>query len=109
MGGDWHMPTPNQIKELIVNTISIWATSDDGVNGVIFASKKNALKSIFIPAVGVVWDGFDCFRGSGGNVWSSMLDTNFVLSGQFLHFNSERAFMGYYGRFYGLSIRGVIG
>ena len=32
MGGDWHMPEPYQIKELIDNTISEW-TKQYGING----------------------------------------------------------------------------
>ena len=32
MGGDWHMPTPQQIQELLNNTTTAW-TTQDGVNG----------------------------------------------------------------------------
>ena len=49
MGGDWHIPSPKQIKELTNNTINAWTTLDDGVSGRIFISKKDMTKSIFIP------------------------------------------------------------
>ena len=46
MGGDWHMPTPQQISELLNNTTNTW-TSQNGVNGRLFKSKKDDSKSIF--------------------------------------------------------------
>ena len=41
MGGDWHIPTPGQIKELIntANTTNTW-TTQDGVNGRLLTSKS---------------------------------------------------------------------
>ena len=108
MGGGWHMPAPYQIRELIDNTTSKWAILD-GVNGRFFTSKKDKSKSIFIPATGMVWDGSLYFSGIDGFVWSSMIDTNFVLSGQFLYFDKGRTFTSYHTRSYGLSVRGVIG
>lgn len=48
MGGDWHIPSTNQIQELFNNTIRKW-TSIKNVLGVIFISKKDKSKSIFIP------------------------------------------------------------
>lgn len=109
MGGSWHMPTPEQCQELIDNTTSEW-TTQDGVNGRLFTSKKDSSKSIFIPAAGLAWDGSVCIRGDDGSVWSSMLSANFVRSGQNLDFYSDDAslFSKYY-RSNGFSVRGVIG
>lgn len=56
MGGGWHMPTPEQFKELVDNTIGIFFNYR-GVNGRIFISKKDTSKYIFIPAAGVSLDG----------------------------------------------------
>ena len=108
MGGDWHMPTPEQIQELIDNTTTTW-TTQDGVNGRLFTSKKDPSKSIFIPAAGDAWDG--SVRGSRdfGNVWSSMLNTNYVYYGQLLYFDSGNAFLYSYYRYDGFSVRGVVG
>ena len=107
MGGDWHMPTPTQIKELIVNTTSAW-TTQDGVNGRLFTSKKDGTKSIFIPAAGDAWDGSVQYSGEDGDVWSSMLDIDDVYSGQYLNFDSGYVGLDSYGRYNGLSVRGVI-
>ncbi len=109
MGGSWHMPTPTQIQELINETTNTW-TTQDGVNGRLFTSKKDDSKSIFIPAVGYASDGSLNISGSFGYVWSSMLDTNYVNYGQNLYFSSSGIYL--YGsgcRYYGRSVRGVLG
>ena len=109
MGGDWHIPTPEQIQELIntANTTSTW-TTQDGVNGRVFTSKKDGSKSIFIPAAGDACDGSVRNSGGYGNVWSSMLSTNRVVYGQDLFFISGLVGLGGYYRCDGLSVRGVI-
>lgn len=106
MGGSWHMPTPTQIQELTANTTSTW-TTQDGVNGRLFTSKKNG-KSIFIPAAGYVWNGSLIVSGSYGYVWSSMLSTSNVDYGQNLSFNSDN--VGLYNDYHydGFSVRGVL-
>ena len=107
MGGSWHMPTPEQCQELIDNTTSEW-TTQYGVNGRLFTSKKNG-KSIFIPAAGNAWDGSVHFRGSVGNVWSSMLSSSNVDNGQYLGFGSGNACLNDGNRIVGFSVRGVLG
>ena len=110
MGGSWHMPTPDQIRELIntANTTNTW-TAQDGVNGRLFTSKNNG-NSIFIPAAGGAWNGSLDYSGSGGGVWSSTLNANYVHSGQSLNFSSSFVSLGdgYY-RYDGFSVRGVLG
>ena len=111
MGGSWHMPTPTQIQELIntANTTSTW-TTQNGVNGRLFTSKKDTSKSIFFPAAGYAWDGSVLDSGDIGDVWSSMLDTGNVSYGQNLGFISGDVDLDYSGgRYYGLSVRGVVG
>ena len=56
MGGDWHIPSPEQIQELIDNTTNKWKTQDN-INGRLFTSKKDDSKSIFVPAAGCAQDG----------------------------------------------------
>ena len=107
MGGDWHMPSPTQIQELLDNTTNIW-TTQDGVNGRLFTSKSDTLKSIFFPAAGVAWDGSVSDRGRGGYVWSSVLSSSLVDYGQNLSFGSGYADLSYGSRGYGLSVRGVL-
>ena len=110
MGGDWHMPTPAQIIELIntANTTSTW-TTQDGINGRLFTSKKNPSKSIFIPVAGIAWDGSVQDSGDYGYVWSSMLSADVVIGGQYLDFYSDAAGLLSSLRFFGFSVRGVIG
>ena len=107
MGGSWHMPSPTQLKELTANTTSTW-TTQDGVNGKLFTSKKNG-NSIFIPAAGYAWDGSLYFSGDGGGMWSSVLSAGYVDSGQNLGFNSDNANLNNNNRYNGFSVRGVLG
>ena len=108
MGGKWHMPSPTQIQELIDNTTSAW-TTQDGVNGRLFTSMKDTSKFIFIPAAGSAWDGSVQFSGGYGGVLSSVLYADVVTHGQSLGFSSGNVLLDYGLRFYGLSVRGVIG
>ena len=110
MGGDWHMPTPDQIRELIntANTTNTWATQD-GINGRLFTSKTDTSKSIFIPAAGSAWDGSVQSSGDYGIVWSSMLSSSNVNYGQNLYFYSDNAYLNCGNRGNGFSVRGVIG
>ena len=107
MNGDWHIPSPVQIKELLDNTTNTW-TTQDGVNGRLFTSKSDSSKSIFIPAAGDVLDGSVCCRGSYGNVWSSMMDIGNVNYGQNFYFDSEDIDLYDDYRCNGSSVRGVI-
>jgi len=110
MGGDWHIPNPTQIKELLDNTTSKWTTLD-GVKGRLFTSKKETSKSIFIPAAGEIRLGSSvCFIGFVGEIWSSMLSADSIYGAQRLSFSSKDAGLyTYLYRYYGLSVRGVIG
>ena len=108
MGGSWHMPTPQQISELLNNTTNTW-TSQNGVNGRLFKSKKDDSKSIFVPAAGVAWDGSLYVGGDGGGVWSSMLSTGNVNGGQGLGFYSGNAGLDVSNRSNGFFVRGVLG
>ena len=109
MGGDWHMPTPEQIKELIntANTTTAWTTSD-GVSGVTFTSKSDASKSIFIPAAGYAEQGEIKMNTYCIRTWSSMLDTSSSEYGKCLDVWGSSV-LNYYQRYCGYSVRGVIG
>ena len=110
MGGSWHMPTPNQIWELLDNTITSWETLD-GMNGFNFTSNKDTSKSIFIPAAGYAYNGSVGDSGRSGCVWSSTLLLDDVKYGCYLDFySSDAASLNSIGeRGLGLSVRGVIG
>ena len=110
MGGIWHMPTPDQISELVNNTTSEWTTKD-GVKGMTFTSKRDNSKSIFIPSAGGAMDGSVLAIGYYGFTWSSMLSIILVGYGQSIYFNSESIYLSYnfFSRCNGLPVRGVIG
>ena len=108
MGGDWHMPSSMQLIELYRNTIREWTTLD-GVNGMTFTSKKDESKFIFIPAAGYAWDGSVRGSGGSGDVLSSISSNEYVDSMQVLGFGSGGVSLGYGERYYGCSVRGVIG
>ena len=110
MGGDWHIPNPTQIKELLDNTTSEWVTLN-GAKGRLFTSKKETSKYIFIPAAGEIRLGSSvCFIGFVGEIWSSMLSAYSIYGAQRLCFSSKDADLyTYLYRYYGLSVRGVIG
>ena len=115
MGGSWHMPTPEQIRELIntANTTTSWTTSDDGVNGVTFTSTNG--KSIFIPAAGGAWKSSVNALGENGFLWSYILDTDIFSSGYGidcaygLDFGSDYVNIDDGTRCDWFSVRGVIG
>ena len=108
MGGSWHMPSPQQIRELINETTNTW-TTQDGINGRLFKSKKDESKSIFIPAAGGAWDGSLIGSGDYGDVWSSVLSTGYVDYGQSLYFDSGDAGLDDDNRSRAFSVRGVLG
>ena len=109
MGGDWHIPTPEQIWELIENTTTIWMTySRNSVGGIEFTSKRDISKSIFIPASSCVMDGSIKYYWNDGYIWSSMLSKNNVGYGQYLDLTYEG--INLYGNYrsLGFPVRAVI-
>lgn len=110
IGGEWHMPSGTQLKELINNTTSIWTTDYNGMGrvGMIVTSKINA-NSIFFPAAGISADGA-CDVGIRFSAWSSEKPrfedygaTTLIGNGNGMeHFSDE-------DRWHGSSVRGVIG
>ena len=108
-GGSWHMPTEAQFQELLntANCTNAWTTVD-GVNGRLFTSVTNG-NTLFIPAAGYAGDGSVDDVGNVGYVWSSSLNSSGVESGSVLGFDSSD--VSVYGsyRYYGQSVRGVVG
>lgn len=109
MGGDWHIPTPEQIKELRENTICEWMVLDYA-SGLAFTSKKDKSKFIFIPAAGYAWNYLACNRERSGGIWSSMVsDTHIHSSHSFNFYNGGLCVYSRNLRNLGFSVRGVIG
>ena len=71
-GGNWRMPTKAEFEELYNNTTNEWTTLN-GVNGMLFTASTG--NSLFLPAAG--WRDFSSLygAGSGGDYWSSSLDS----------------------------------
>ena len=70
-GGPWHMPTIEQMQELIDNTTYKWETNykNSGINGGTFTATNGAV--LFFPAAGY-WDGGEQYGvGSYGDYWGS--------------------------------------
>ena len=113
--GEAHMPTYADITELISNTDNTWCTCTvlgDGhethtVNGILFTSKTDTTKKIFIPAAGYQCDTNVISTSSLIIVWSSSLFEYYSDSVWGLDSNSRDAFVDGHGRFYGHSVRGV--
>ena len=69
-GGGWRMPTSAEWTELIGNTESEW-TTENGVYGRKFTSKKDSSKYIFMPASGYGDGSSVTHKGTAGHYWSS--------------------------------------
>ncbi len=105
-GGQWVMPTYEDMRELFDNTTSKWTTVN-GINGRKFTSKTNG-NSIFLPAAG-------CRNGSSlrdqtsyGRYWSSSVYPSRSYVARFLDFDSGGAYASCDGRLYGFSVRPVL-
>ena len=107
MGGNWRMPTRDEIQELLDNTDNERNTIN-GVNGWKFTSKTDTSKYIFIPAAGDCYRGLVYDVGSDGDVWSSSLYTSCSYYAWDLYFISNDCRMYSSNRSYGRSVRGVM-
>ena len=110
MGGDWRLPTKDEIQELIDNTDSEWVEdfNGTGVNGRKLTSKADTSKYIFIPAAGCCSNGSVYNVNYYGYVWSSSLGTSYSTNAWYLYFNSGSCYMSYNNRCDGQTVRGVM-
>ena len=112
-GGNWRMPTIEELQELVNNCTWIW-TTQNGVNGCLVTSKKNG-NSIFLPAAGFNGFGYSGLglysEDSNGYYWSSSLVTDRPERARHLYFyRYEVDWWNYYrsSRYDGLSVRPVL-
>lgn len=79
--GDWRMPSSTEWLELEQNCK--WEKTTDyqgsGIGGYVVTSKIEGFKdkSIFLPNVGLSYDGAEELRGSAGYYWSSVVENDF--------------------------------
>ena len=106
-GGDWRMPSYDQLNELINSSYTTTeGTTQNGVNGYKITSKSNG-KSIFLPAAGFRYEASLYDAGSYGNYWSRTLYTSNPSYGRFLFFDSSDVDTYDSGRCNGFSVRPV--
>ena len=105
-GGNWCMPTYDDIQELLDNCTYEWTTLN-GVKGTKFTSKING-NSIFLPAAGCRCYGHLDGAGEYGGFWSSTQDPDYSGYACSLYFSSGDAYWGYDVRYYGRSVRPVV-
>jgi uncharacterized protein (TIGR02145 family) len=108
MGGDWHMPSVNQLNELTAYTNSEWTTLN-GVSGYKFTSQSDNTKYIFVPAAGVCNGGGVFGVGEFGVVWSQSVYESIVWYAWYMDFYSGGLELYHNLRYYGRSVRGVLG
>ena len=104
-GGNWVMPTKEQILELYDNCNYEW-TNLNGVEGGRFTSKDNNA-CIFLPSAGFRW--YDTIESVGfeGDYWSSMLAKNHPYETYGMYLCSIEAYWAQASRCSGHTIRPV--
>ena len=104
-GGDWRMPTYDELQELITSCTWTWTTYN-GVNGYNVEGPNG--NSIFLPAAGYRYGSSLGNAGSDGYYWSSTPSEYGDLGAYDLGFGSSDH--GMYGsfRYYGSSVRPVV-
>ena len=103
MGGDWRMPTSDELRELLDNTTNGGATIN-GVSGTKFTSKING-NSIFIPNSGYRSGSSFFQQGSYTNLWSSSLHIYFPNFA--VRYESYDGIVSTERRYVGFPVRGV--
>ena len=105
-GGQWVMPTYDEIVELVNNTTSEWTTVN-GINGRRFTSKTNG-NSIFLPAAG--WrDGSSLItQAQYGLYWSAAVNPLHSSIAHRLSFGSGSVGTDFNTRYGGQSVRPVL-
>ena len=109
-GGEWRMPTKQELKDLCSKCDWTWTTMN-GVNGYVVCGRGNyASASIFLPCAGFGHGVSFGHAGSTGAYWAAVpySDYNDSEAWDFV-FNSGSHAASFYYRFYGQPIRPVQG
>ena len=104
-GGNWQMPSLDQINELLVKCNVNW-TSVNGVNGREFTGPNG--RKVFLPAAGYRWIDSLYDESHAGHYWSSTNVSNRDISAYGLYFSSNQAYCSDNSRYIGLSVRPVL-
>ena len=103
-GGEWQMPTWEDMKELYSNCTHKW-TTQNGVNGRMFTGPNG--NSIFLPAAGSRYDSDNKGIKNSGTYWSSSLNSYECSDASGLCFNSDTCLIYTDNRSLGGSVRAV--
>lgn len=104
-GGGWRTPSKAQWNEMLAYT-TIEKTVQNGVEGMLFTSKKNK-QTLFLPAAGDRWDGKLYYVGSRGYYWSGSFNADNSREAWGLYFESYTFSMNSYYRYYGFNVRPI--
>ena len=111
-GGSWRMPTTAEFQALgnAVNTAWTADYQGSGVAGLVLTSKADSSIKLFFPAAGSCGNGSVDDVGSYGLYWSRSLRTSGRQYAYSMLFDSSGVLWdNYYYRYYGYSVRGVVG
>ena len=104
-GGNWRMPTEEEVEELLDNCTWKW-TKKNGVNGYLITSKING-NIIFIPATGIRIGNSLMGAGKYSSLWMNSLYTSLLYNACNLSFSKDSITKGHSMRYIGLPIRPV--
>lgn len=104
LGGEWRIPTSDEIKELIDNC-SFTEVKLNGIKGMALTSRING-NSIFLPFAGSLEQIGSFGTGRYGNYWSSDLDKKHQYCAYILYLTNKASLFSY-GRCAGFSVRPV--
>ena len=109
-GGDWRMPTYQELYDLCYNKCDWTWTTQNGVNGYVVRGRGDYSEaSIFLPAAGY-GNGPSLYDAvSHGYYWSSVPYSGDSRHAHGLYFNSGYHYTRYNRRYYGQSVRPVQG
>ncbi len=103
-GGDWRMPTLDEMEELEDNCTWEW-TAQGGKDGYCVTGSNG--NSIFLPAAGCYYGDSISYAGSDGYYWSSLHGDGYPFGSYDLGFDSVYLGKNNYDRYYGHSVRPV--
>lgn len=103
-GGNWRMPTRDELEELIKRCYWKWTTLNGVVGHKVIGPNGN---SIFLPAAGFINGTEHRFKGTGGFCWSSSLNvSNCSLYCMYFYESNQICDYNFY-RNYGYTVRPV--
>ena len=113
MGSGWRMPTKAEFQALGTATTTAWTADYEGsgVAGLVLTSKADSNVKLFFPAAGDCRNGNVDYVGERGNYWSRSLYTSNIQFAYNMYLRSSNVDWYYSDsrRYYGCSVRGVVG